>query len=168
MAKQPSPKVASKKSVKFAKDTKARASRRHRRLTFSSYIFKVRCRSHVRARRRCRRWRMHARAPSRAFFCVQVLQDVAGQKTGISGRAMAVLNSMATDVLQRLSEEAKTVLTHGSRRRTLTSRELLAATRLLMPKELAKHANGAGIAAVARYVNSFPEKASKAKSTGKA
>lgn len=70
--------------------------------------------------------------------------------TGISNKAMLIMNSFMIDVFERLATEASR-LVKFNKRSTLTSREVQTAVRLLLPGELAKHAISEGTKAVTKY-----------------
>uniref|UniRef100_A0A1B0C903 H15 domain-containing protein n=1 Tax=Lutzomyia longipalpis TaxID=7200 RepID=A0A1B0C903_LUTLO len=59
--------------------------------------------------------------------------------TGISSKAMSIMNSFVNDIFERIAAEASR-LAHYNKRSTITSREIQTAVRLLLPGELAKHA----------------------------
>uniref|UniRef100_UPI00398EB423 histone H2B-like n=1 Tax=Pristiophorus japonicus TaxID=55135 RepID=UPI00398EB423 len=59
--------------------------------------------------------------------------------TGISSKAIDIMNSVVNDILERIAGEA-TRLAHYNKHRTISSREIQTAVRLLLPGELAKHA----------------------------
>lgn len=73
--------------------------------------------------------------------------------TGISSRAMSIMNSFVNDVFERIATEASR-LTQYNKRSTITSREVQTAVRLLLPGELAKHAVSEGTKAVTKYTSS--------------
>ncbi len=78
----------------------------------------------------------------------QVDPDVA-----ISRRAMAVMDSFVHDVYERISTEASR-LARSNKKRTLSSRDIQTATRIVLPSELAKHAVSEGTKAVLKYASS--------------
>uniref|UniRef100_A0A7N9D3X9 Core Histone H2A/H2B/H3 domain-containing protein n=1 Tax=Macaca fascicularis TaxID=9541 RepID=A0A7N9D3X9_MACFA len=57
--------------------------------------------------------------------------------TGISSKAMGIMNSFANDIFERIAGEASR-LAHYNKRSTITSRESQTALRLLLPGELAQ------------------------------
>ncbi|KAI2807068.1 hypothetical protein BLOT_009030 [Blomia tropicalis] len=63
--------------------------------------------------------------------------------TGISSKAMSIMNSFVNDIFERIAAEASR-LSHYNKRTTITSREVQTAVRLLLPGELAKHAVSEG------------------------
>ena len=72
--------------------------------------------------------------------------------TGISSKAMSIMNSFVNDLFERIASEASR-LAHYSKRSTLSSREVQTAVRLLLPGELAKHAVSEGTKAVTKYTS---------------
>ena len=85
-------------------------------------------------------------------YIYKVLKQV-HPDTGISSRAMSVMNSLSNDVFQRLATEASK-LAQNNKRPTIISRDIQTAVRLILPGELAKHAVSEGTKAVAKYTNS--------------
>uniref|UniRef100_A0A8D0T8W6 Histone H2B n=1 Tax=Sus scrofa TaxID=9823 RepID=A0A8D0T8W6_PIG len=73
--------------------------------------------------------------------------------TGISSKAMGIMNSFVNDIFERIAGEASR-LAHYNKRSTITSREIQTAVRLLLPGELAKHAVSEGTKAVTKYTSS--------------
>ncbi|XP_027406536.1 late histone H2B.L4-like [Bos indicus x Bos taurus] len=73
--------------------------------------------------------------------------------TGISSKAMGIMNSFVNDIFERIAGEAS-CLVHYNKRSTITSREIQTAMRLLLPGELAKHAMSEGTKAVTKYTSS--------------
>lgn len=67
----------------------------------------------------------------------------------ISKRCIAVIDSMVADMFGRLAAEAK-ALTIKTDTKTLDSRTVQTATRLVLPGELAKHAVSEGTQAVVK------------------
>lgn len=68
----------------------------------------------------------------------------------ISSKGMAVMNSMVNDIMERLLGECGK-LARYNKKATLATRDVQAATRLLLGGELAKHAVLEGSKAVAKY-----------------
>jgi len=89
------------------------------------------------------------RTESYASYIYKVLQQV-HPKTGISQRAMAIMNSFINDTFDRIATEAGR-LARINKRGTLSSREVQTAVRLILPGELAKHAVSEGTKAVTKY-----------------
>ena len=87
--------------------------------------------------------------------------------TGISNKAMAILNSFVNDIFERIATEASSVyhdiilsatpdpfspteLASYSKKSTISSREIQTAVRLILPGELAKHAISEGTKSVTK------------------
>ena len=92
--------------------------------------------------------RRKKRVESFASYIYKVLKQV-HPDTGISRRAMSIMNSFVNDTFDRLSIEAIR-LSRYNKKATLTSREIQTAVRLLLPGELAKHAVSEGTKAVTK------------------
>ena len=71
---------------------------------------------------------------------MQSAQASAPPHTGISSKAMSIMNSFVNDIFERIAPEASR-LAHYNRRSTITSREVQNLVRLLLPGELAKQVN---------------------------
>ena len=76
---------------------------------------------------------------------------------GISNRSMNICNSMVEDMFNRLVDESRN-LTTMNHQKTLTSREIETAVKILFPGELAKHAISEGNKAVIKFNNSTGKK----------
>ncbi|XP_071487988.1 histone H2B.2, sperm-like [Diadema setosum] len=96
--------------------------------------------------------RHRRRRESYGIYVYKVLKQV-HPDTGISSRAMSIMNSFVNDVFERIASEASR-LSHANRRKTISSREIQTAVRLLLPGELAKHAVSEGTKAVTKYTTS--------------
>jgi len=68
---------------------------------------------------------------------------------GMSSKGMRVVNSFVQDIFERIAVEAAS-LTRINKTKTLSSREIQTAVRLVLPAELAKHAMAEGTKAVAK------------------
>lgn len=79
-----------------------------------------------------------------------VLKEVHPQ-LNISTNAMSIMNSLMHDMFNRLAVEASRLCVIN-KSRTLTSRDIQTAVRLLLPGELATHAVSDGTKAVTRYI----------------
>ncbi|KAK7918621.1 hypothetical protein WMY93_009905 [Mugilogobius chulae] len=103
------------------------------------------------------------RKESYAIYVYKVLKQV-HPDTGISSKAMSIMNSFVNDIFERIGGEASR-LAHYNKRSTITSREIQTAVRLLLPGELAKHAVSEGTKAVTKYTssNQGPQKKAAAK-----
>lgn len=89
------------------------------------------------------------RTESYSIYIYKVLKQV-HPETGISGKAMSIMNSFVLDIFDRIANEASK-LANYNQTKTLTSREIQTAVRLLLPGELAKHAVSEGTKAVTKY-----------------
>ncbi|CAL9214150.1 unnamed protein product [Arabidopsis halleri] len=69
---------------------------------------------------------------------------------GITSKAMTVVNMFMGDMFERIAQEAAR-LSDYTKRRTLSSREIEAAVRLVLPGELSRHAVAEGSKAVSNY-----------------
>ena len=92
------------------------------------------------------------RKESYAIYIYKVLKQV-HPDTGISSKAMSIMNSFVNDLFERIAAETSK-LAHYNKRSTITSREIQTAVRLLLPGELAKHAVSEGTKAVTKYTSS--------------
>jgi len=88
------------------------------------------------------------RKESYAIYIYKVLKQV-HPDTGVSSKAMSIMNSFVNDLFERIAAEASK-LAHYNKRSTITSREIQTAVRLLLPGELAKHAVSEGTKAVTK------------------
>ena len=70
--------------------------------------------------------------------------------TGISSKAMSIMNLFLCDIFERIAAEASR-LARYNKRSIITAREIQTAVRLLLPEELAKHAVLNGTKAVTKY-----------------
>ena len=96
--------------------------------------------------------RRHKRKESYAIYIYKVLRQV-HPDTGISSKAMSIMNSFVNDIFERIATEASR-LAHYNKRSTISSREVQTSVRLLLPGELAKHAVSEGTKAVTKYTGS--------------
>ena len=92
------------------------------------------------------------RKESYAIYIYKVLKQV-HPDTGVSSKAMSIMNSFVNDIFSRIAAEASR-LAHYNKRSTITSREIQTSVRLLLPGELAKHAVSEGTKAVTKYTSS--------------
>ena len=92
------------------------------------------------------------RVESYSTYIYKVLKQV-HPDTGISRRAMSIMNSFVNDLFERISAEAGR-LSQYNKKPTLSSREIQTAVRLILPGELAKHAVSEGVKAVTKYTSS--------------
>ena len=92
------------------------------------------------------------RKESYATYIYKVLKQV-HPDTGISNKAMAIMNSFVNDIFERIATEASKLATYN-KRSTISSREIQTSVRLILPGELAKHAVSEGTKAVTKYQSS--------------
>ncbi|KAK0420319.1 hypothetical protein QR680_014614 [Steinernema hermaphroditum] len=92
-----------------------------------------------------------SRKESYSVYVYRVLKQV-HPDTGISSKAMSIMNSFVNDVFERIAGEASK-LAHYNKRSTIASREIQTAVRLILPGELAKHAVSEGTKAVTKYTS---------------
>uniref|UniRef100_A0AC35GMZ3 Histone H2B n=1 Tax=Panagrolaimus sp. PS1159 TaxID=55785 RepID=A0AC35GMZ3_9BILA len=93
--------------------------------------------------------RKKAKKESFNIYIYRVLKQV-HPDTGMSSKAMSIMNSFVNDVFERIAAESSR-LTHYSKRSTISSREIQTAIRLILPGELSKHAVSEGTKAVTKY-----------------
>ncbi|EXJ59869.1 histone H2B [Cladophialophora yegresii CBS 114405] len=82
-------------------------------------------------------------------YIYKVLKQV-HPDTGISNRAMSILNSFVNDIFERVATEASKLAAYN-KKSTISSREIQTSVRLILPGELAKHAVSEGTKAVTKY-----------------
>ena len=75
------------------------------------------------------------------------------QDTGITTKAIGITSSFVSDTFERIAMEAYRLTKYG-KKSTMSSREIQAAVRLLLPGEVAKHAVREGTKAVTKYTSS--------------
>ncbi|KAL2086701.1 hypothetical protein ACEWY4_017760 [Coilia grayii] len=75
--------------------------------------------------------RKRTRKESYAIYVYKVLKQV-HPDTGISSKAMGIMNSFVNDIFERIAGEASR-LAHYNKRSTISSREIQTAVRLLLP-----------------------------------
>jgi histone H3/H4 len=73
-------------------------------------------------------------------------------ETGISKKAMSIMNSFVNDTFEKVVTEAGK-LARYNKKATLSSREVQTAVRLVLPGELAKHAVSEGTKAVTKFTS---------------
>lgn len=87
---------------------------------------------------------------SYGYYLYKVLKQV-HPEVGISSKSMSIMNSFCNDIFERVASEAARLTKVVAKHRTLSSREIQTAIRLLLPGELAKHAVSEGTKAVTKY-----------------
>merc|ERR1711959_273800 len=85
------------------------------------------------------------------IYIYKVLKQV-HPDTGISSKAMSIMNSLINDIFEKIATEASK-LARYNKKPTITSREIQTAVRLILPGELAKHAVSEGTKAVTKYTS---------------
>eukprot|EP00808_Paulinella_micropora_P028577 g21798.t1 len=92
------------------------------------------------------------RTETYSTYVYKVLKQV-HPDTGISRKAMSIMNSFINDVFERIAGEAGRLCRYN-KKATLSSREIQTASRLILPGELAKHAVSEGTKAVTKFTSS--------------
>ncbi|KAI0035099.1 histone H2B [Vararia minispora EC-137] len=95
--------------------------------------------------------RRKKRQETYSIYIYRVLKQV-HPDTGVSNRAMAVLNSFVNDIFERIATEASK-LAQINKKSTISSREIQTAVRLILPGELSKHAISEGTKSVTKYTS---------------
>ena len=98
--------------------------------------------------------KQHKRSHKESYsvYVYKVLKQV-HLDTGISSKAMGIMNSFVNDIFECIAGEAS-CLAHYNKRSTITSREIQTTVSLLLPGELAKLAMSEGTKAVTKYTSS--------------
>ncbi|KAG2069131.1 histone-fold-containing protein, partial [Suillus decipiens] len=92
--------------------------------------------------------RRKVRKETYSSYIYKVLRQV-HPDTGISNKAMAILNSFVNDIFERIATEASKLAAY-SKKSTISSREIQTSVRLILPGELAKHAISEGTKSVTK------------------
>lgn len=95
-------------------------------------------------------------------FIYRVLKQVSPD-SGISSKAMDIMNAMVHDIFEKLSLEASRLAKYN-KKQTITSREIQTAVRLVFPREIAKHAVSEGTKAVTKFNDSLGKSTGESKS----
>ncbi|KAG6377476.1 histone-fold-containing protein [Boletus reticuloceps] len=98
--------------------------------------------------------RRKTRKETYSSYIYKVLRQV-HPDTGISNKAMAILNSFVNDIFERIATEASKLASY-SKKSTIASREIQTAVRLILPGELSKHAISEGTKSVTKASLSLP------------
>ncbi|KAF7967235.1 hypothetical protein HWV62_35083 [Athelia sp. TMB] len=93
--------------------------------------------------------RKKSRKETYSSYIYKVLKQV-HPDTGISNKAMAILNSFVNDIFERIATEASKLASY-SKKSTISSREIQTSVRLILPGELAKHAISEGTKSVTKF-----------------
>ena len=127
--------TAKKAAPASGEDKKKR--KRSRKETYSSYIYKGEFYLFI----------------FLAFFSFPVVLKQVHPDTGISNKAMAILNSFVNDIFERIATEASKLASY-SKKSTISSREIQTSVRLILPGELSKHAISEGTKSVTKFSSS--------------
>ncbi|XP_078391570.1 histone H2B type 1-O-like [Cetorhinus maximus] len=92
--------------------------------------------------------RKRSRKESYSIYIYKVMKQV-HPDTGISSKAMSIMNSFINDIFEHIAGEASR-LAHYNKRQPISSWEIQTTVRLLLPGELAKHAMSEGTKAVTK------------------
>jgi len=95
--------------------------------------------------------RTKKRTETFSLYIYKVLKQV-HPDTGISKKAMNIMNSFINDVFEKIAVESSKLVRYN-KRRTLSSREIQTSVKLLLPGELAKHAISEGTKAVTKFTS---------------
>mmetsp|Transcript_20610 Transcript_20610/g.44847 ORF Transcript_20610/g.44847 Transcript_20610/m.44847 type:complete len:162 (-) Transcript_20610:334-819(-) len=90
------------------------------------------------------------RRQSFAIPIFKVLKQIHQKEVRISKQGMGIMNSFMQDIFDRLATEA-TALLRSDKKKTLTSREVETAVKLMLPGQLKKHAVSEGTKAVSKF-----------------
>ena len=101
------------------------------------------------------------RAETFSVYIYRVLKQV-HPETGISKKAMSIMNSFVNDTFEKVVTEAGK-LARYNKKATLSSREVQTAVRLVLPGELAKHAVSEGTKAVNDAADAFAKAGAQVK-----
>ncbi|KAH8113918.1 histone H2B [Phellopilus nigrolimitatus] len=99
--------------------------------------------------------RRKVRKETYSSYIYKVLKQV-HPDTGISNKAMAILNSFVNDIFERIASEASKLASY-SKKSTISSREIQTSVRLILPGELAKHAISEGTKSVTKFSSANPK-----------
>ena len=91
------------------------------------------------------------RSESFALYIYKVLKQV-HPDTGVSKKAMSIMNSFINDIFEKIALESSKLVRYN-KKRTLSSREIQTAVKLILPGELAKHAISEGTKAVTKFTS---------------
>ncbi len=91
---------------------------------------------------------------SYSVYIYRVLKNIHGE-IGISKRAMEVMNSFVADLFERVALEASK-LNRYQRKHTISSSDIQAAVKLILPGDLAEHAIAEGTRALGKFTIKNP------------
>jgi len=138
-SKAPASTVASKAPAKSETAKKSTASKSKKSTTTSA----------TGADGEKKKTRKKTRKETYSSYIYKVLKQV-HPDTGISNKAMAILNSFVNDIFERIASEASKLAAY-SKKSTISSREIQTSVRLILPGELAKHAISEGTKSVTKF-----------------
>jgi histone H2B len=95
--------------------------------------------------------RNKARKETYSSYIYKVLKQT-HPDTGISQKAMSIMNSFVNDIFERIASEASKLAAYN-KKSTISAREIQTAVRLILPGELSKHAVSEGTRAVTKYTS---------------
>ncbi|KAG9122693.1 histone H2B [Ceratobasidium sp. 392] len=90
-----------------------------------------------------------SRKETYSSYIYKVLKQV-HPDTGISNKAMAILNSFVNDIFERIATEASKLASY-LKKSTISSREIQTSVRLILPGELSEHAISEGTKSVTKF-----------------
>ena len=73
--------------------------------------------------------------------------------TGISSKAMSIMNSLVNEIFERIANESARLAAHTGKH-IISSRKIQTSIPLILPGELAKHAVSEGTKAVTKHTSS--------------
>ena len=95
--------------------------------------------------------RSKKRTETYSSYVFKVLRQI-HPETGISRKAMDIMNSFVNDIFEKIATEAGR-LARNNNKATLSSREIQTAVRLCLPGDLARHAVSEGSKSVAKFTS---------------
>ena len=96
--------------------------------------------------------RKKARKQTYGSYIYKVLKQV-HPDVGVSKKTMSIMNSFVNDLFERIAGEASRLAAYN-KQKTISSRSIQTACRLILPGELAKHAVSEGTKAVTKFTSS--------------
>ena len=87
---------------------------------------------------------------SYGVYVYRVLKNIHNE-IGISKKAMSVMNSFVCDLFERIALEASK-LNRSQRKHTISSNDIQAAVKLILPGDLAEHAIAEGTRALGKFI----------------
>lgn len=93
--------------------------------------------------------RQKRRKETYSSYIYRVLKE-SHPDTGISTRAMSIMNSFVEDLFERIASEASKLAAYN-KKSTISAREIQSAVQLVLPGELAKHSILDGNRAISKY-----------------